>query len=73
MAWPKLQWVKVSYCDKPSICEVDEQFVHFGLECHSRKLSQWTKNVVDISYGSQCRVVGLWVDVTSRHQIFIAS
>jgi hypothetical protein len=30
-----------------------------GLKCHSSKLSQWTKNFVDILCGSEGCVVGL--------------
>jgi hypothetical protein len=89
MGWPKLQWVKMSQCDKPSTFGVDEQSVHFESEghrrklsqsqnvtvekchmvkCHSRKLSQWTKYFVDVPCGSECCVVGLWVDIMSRHR-----
>jgi hypothetical protein len=30
-------------------------------------LSQWTECWVDVWCGSECSMVGLWVDVTSRH------
>ncbi len=37
----------------------------------SSKLSQWTKNVVHVSCGSEYHVVGLWVDVMSRYPISV--
>jgi hypothetical protein len=60
--------------------EVDKQFVHFGLECHSRKLPQGQsvtvlnvtvdKKIVVVLCVSGCRMVSLWVDVMSRHRKF---
>jgi hypothetical protein len=39
--------------------------------CHTVRMSQWTKYFVDIWCGSECRVVGLREDVTSRHRLYI--
>ncbi len=35
--------------------------------CSCSKLSHWTKNFVVVSCGSECSMVGLWVNVTPRH------
>ncbi len=83
MGRPKLRWVKMSHCDKPSIfwdgqiihplwVRISQEKIITGLKCHSGKLSQWTKNFVDILCGSEGRMVGLWVDVTSRHRFWPA-
>ncbi len=42
-----------------------------GVESYSSKLSQWSECSVDVSCGSECNVVGSWMDVMLRHLLYL--